>query len=233
MKLKYFTYGFFLTAAFLLKYNYATGQEITRLKTGCESQIEIHGSSNVNQFQLINYNPKIVRLPDGVEGKQRYQRIEVPVNQFKGANKRMRNDFLEMVNASEYPFIIMAIEPRSLAECREKKGLSDFKTMITIAGVSNSYVVPCGIDTCKSSGYVLKGDLEVKLTDFGIDPPQKFFGLVKVNNEVLIDYVFRFETDDAIFRSALREQTGLFLTQKGHYTSEFHRIPSKFENTVR
>ncbi len=207
MKLKFFTYSFLLAAAFLLKYNYATGQEKTLLETDCESHIEIHGSSNVNQFQLINHNPKIIRLPGGVEVKQRYQSIEVPINQFKGSNKRMRNDFLEMVNASKYPFIIMAIEPRSLAECRKNKGLSDFETIITIAGVSNSYVVPCGIDTCKSSGYVLKGNLVVKLTDFGIDPPQKFFGLVKVDNEVLIDYVLRFQTDDAIFRLSMREQT--------------------------
>jgi len=208
MKLKFFTYSFFLTAAFLLHYSYdAAGQEKTLSKTGCVSHIEIHGSSNVNQFQLINHNPKIVRLPGGVEGKQRYQRIEIAVNQFKGANNRMRNDFLEMVNASEYPFIIMAIEPRNLAECRKDKGLSDFKTIITIAGVSNSYVVPCGIDTCKTSGYLLKGNLKVKLTDFKIDPPKKFFGLVKVDNEVLIDYVFRFQTDDAIFRLSMREQT--------------------------
>jgi|AntRauTorcE11898_2_1112593.scaffolds.fasta_scaffold00719_8 hypothetical protein len=207
MKLKFFTYSFFLAAAFLLKYNYATGQEKPLSNTDCESHIEIHGSSNVNQFQLINHDPKIIRLSGADNDKKRYQRIEIAVNQFEGANKQMRNDFLEMVNASEYPFIIMAIEPRSLVECRKDKGVSDFKTIITIAGVSNSYVVPCGIDTCKSSGYLLKGNLEVKLTDFKIDPLQKIFGLVKVDNEVLIDYVFRFQTDDAIFRLSMREQT--------------------------
>ena len=90
----------------------------------------------------------------------------------------------------------MTIESRNMAECLKNKGLSDFKTEITIAGVSQRFVVPCGVDTCLSSGYVLKGSLEVKLTDFGIDPPKKFFGLVKVNNEVLIDYVFSFQTDN-------------------------------------
>jgi hypothetical protein len=201
MKLKFFTYVFFLAAAFLLLYSYyAAGQEKAVAEAGCVSHIKIHGSSNVNQFQLINHNPKIIRLSGGDEGKQRYQRIEVPVNQFKGANKRMRKDFLEMVNASEYPFIIMAIEPRSLEECRNVKGLSDFKTTITIAGVSNSYVVPCSIDSCESSGYLLKGSLEVKLTDFKIDPPKKLFGMIKVDNEVLIDYVFKFYPGDAIFQ---------------------------------
>lgn len=201
MRWKLIKYSFFLAVAFLLQFNYeVTGQDLSDMKNDCESYISIHGSSNVNQFQLINHNPKVVRRSDQSDDQNSDQRIEIPVHQFEGANRRMREDFHEMVNASEYPFIIMNIERRNLDECMKARGLSDFKTKITIAGVTRSYIVPCGVDTCESSGYVLKGNLEVKLTDFGIDPPQKFLGLVKVNNEVLIDYVFRFQADDPIFR---------------------------------
>lgn len=197
-----------MATTFLLQYEYdAAGQELPEMENGCENHISIHGSSNVNQFELINHKPKIVRLSDENNDK-RYQRIEIAVDEFTGDNKRMRKDFLEMVNASEYPYIIMAIEPRGLAECRKDKGLSDFKTKITIAGVSKTYIVPCGVDSCKSSGYVLKGNLEVKLTDFGIDPPKKFFGIIKVDNEVLINYVFRFHPDDDIFRLSMRDKPG-------------------------
>jgi hypothetical protein len=212
MKLQYFICGFLLAVGYLLQNNFAAGQEKTLSEADCESYIEIHGSSNINQFQLINHNPKIIRHSGGDEMNQGYQRVEIPADQFEGNNNRMRNDFLEMINASEYPFIIMAIEPRSLAECRKIKGMSDFKTIITIAGVSQNYVVPCAIYACENSGYVLKGNLEVKLTDFGIDPPRKFFGIVKVNNEVFIDYVFRFQTDDDIFRSDITPGTVVYFT---------------------
>jgi hypothetical protein len=195
-----------LAAALLLQYkDDVAGQEFLKVETECENHISIHGSSNVNQFQLINHNPKIIRLSDGVGDKKHYQRIEVAVDEFTSENKRMRKDFLEMVNAKEYPHIIVAIEPRGLAECRKDKGLSDFKTNITITGISNSYNVPCGVDSCDSSGYVLKGKLEVKLTDFGIDLPKKFFGIIKVDNEVLIDYFFKFRPDDDIFQLSMRE----------------------------
>ncbi len=196
-------------AVFLLQYKYdVAGQELPEMENGCESHISIHASSNVNQFQLINHRPKIIRLSDGDNNNKRYQRIEIAVNEFKGDNNRMRKDFLEMVNASQYPFITMAIEPRRLEECRQNTGLTDFTTIITIAGVSKSYVVPCSIDSCESSGYLLKGNLRVKLTDFGIDPPQKFFGILKVDNEVLIDYAFRFQPGDDIFRSTLNGKPG-------------------------
>lgn len=206
MKLKILQYIFFLAVVILMHHNYAQGQDVTDAENDCVNHISIHGSSNVNRFQLINHNPKILRLSNRDNDNKPYQRIEIAANDFKGDNDRMRKDFLEMVNASEYPFITLDIESRSLKECRKKKETRDFKTIITIAGVSNSYVVPCKLDSCRSSGYMLKGNLKVKLTDFGIDPPQKFFGIIKVNNEVLIDYVFRFQPDDAIFRSALNEK---------------------------
>ncbi|MFO7977404.1 MAG: YceI family protein [Bacteroidales bacterium] len=201
MSLILLKYSLYLAAAFLLHFNdEAAGRELPEIDNECESHISIHGSSNVNQFQLINHNPRIVKRSDQGQEEERSQRIEIPVNEFQGDNKRMREDFLELVNASEYPLIIMTIEPRNLEECLKARGLSDFKTEITMAGVTQHYIVPCGVDTCERSGYVLRGSLEVELTDFGIDPPRKFFGLVKVNNEVLIDYVFRFETDDDIFQ---------------------------------
>ncbi len=175
-------------------------QEKPLRETGCDSYIEIHGSSNVNQFQLINHSPKVVNLSQGNKVMGGYQRVEIDVNQFKADNTQMREDFLEMVNAKEYPVILMDIEPRSLAECKEKTGLPNFRTIINIAGVSRSYIVPCKIDSCQSSGYQLKGKLNFKLTDFEINPPQRIFGLVKVNDEVFIDYAFRFLAEDDIFK---------------------------------
>lgn len=220
MDLKFFKYSLYLAAAFLLQCKYdATGQEAPTIENSCKSHISIHGSSNINQFQLINHNPKIVRLQDSVNYKKRDQRIEISVNQFEGTNKRIRKDFLEMVNASEYPFIIMVIEPRGLAKCRNEKGLSDFKTEITIAGVSKRYVVPCSIDSCENSGYVLKGRLEIKLTDFGIDPPKKLLGIIEVDNEVRIDYNFRFRTDDDIFRISMHEKPDFYDVPSSWLTS--------------
>ena len=97
-----------------------------------------------------------------------------------------------MLNAEKYPFIKIAIERREFAKCVGKKGLTDFKTEITVAGNSNFYKVPCAVYACKKTGYIIEGNLDARLTDFGIEPPRKFFGLVKVNDEINIHYVFWF-----------------------------------------
>lgn len=200
MKLKYLRHTFILAIVILLQFHSASGEKSPGAESDCVSIISIHGSSNVNKFQLTNHNPRIVRSSEKAEDKKRYQRIQIAVTEFQGENERMREDFLELVNASEYPFISMAIEPRILQRCLKNKGVFDFKTIITMAGITKSYIVPCKLDTCGSSSYMLNGKLEIKLTDFGIEPPRKFFGLIKVHNEVLIDYVFRFQADDDIFR---------------------------------
>lgn len=171
-------------------FSYAEGSDKNKLPDSedCYSYISILGSSNVNQFEFTNANPQIETTtanpyPD--------RRIKIPVYSFEASNKRMLSDFHEMVKAEEHPYIDITIEPRHTADFEETSGLTRFRTVVTIAGKSNEYIVPSHISGCTKSGYMLQGDLEVKLTDFGIDPPTKVFGAVKVNDNVFINFAFQ------------------------------------------
>jgi hypothetical protein len=158
----------------------------------CNNYISIDGSSNINQFRFVNYEPII---PPKIHQNNH---VQIPVYSFQATNKRMLMDFYDMVNASDHPYINIFIEPKSQADFDEGSGKTNFKTQITIAGKTNQYNVPCEIIACEQSGYVLKGDLKIKLTDFDIDPPRKVFGTVKVNNEVFIKFAFTFPADETI-----------------------------------
>jgi len=162
----------------------------------CDNYIVIQGSSNINQFQFVNHNPQINPSAGTHQSAYPYWHIRIPVHAFTGAGTRMLNDFFKMVNAPEHPYIQIEIEPRELADFDETTGMTNFETDITLAGVTRTYVVPCQTVFCESSGFVLKGDLEVELTDFKIDPPEKVFGAVKVNNEVFITFAFRFRSEE-------------------------------------
>ena len=161
----------------------------------CHSYISIHGSSNVNQFQFTNDSPEIEAL---TANPFMDSRIKIPVRNFEASNKRMLNDFYDMVKASEYPYIDITIEPRNSADFEETSGLTRFRTIVTIAGKSNEYIVPSHISGCTKSGYMLQGDLEVKLTDFDIEPPTKVFGAVKVNDDVFINFAFQLPEEGAL-----------------------------------
>lgn len=162
----------------------------------CENFIDIQGSSNINRFRLINQSPQI--KTDNSFKNNGARDIQIPVNDFTAANNHMLKDFFNMVKAEEYPYIQIAIEPRNRADFDETSGLTNFRTKISLAGNSNNYTIPCEIVSCDNSAYLLKGQLKIELTDFNIDPPEKVFGAIKVNNEVFINFVFKLKNEDTL-----------------------------------
>jgi hypothetical protein len=163
--------------------------------TVCQSFVIIHGSSNINQFHFTHDQP-VVENTSGNFKSENY--IRISVNGFDNTNKKMLGDFHEMVNAEEYPFIDIEIEPEKSADFDETSGLTKFKSKISIAGKTNEYIIPSEISACQVSGYMLKGNLMVKLTDFGIEPPRKVLGAVKVNDEVFINFAFRIPAEGVL-----------------------------------
>ena len=159
----------------------------------CIDYVIIQGSSNINQFEFINYEPEVETDLNKPQKKEDYRNIQIPVKKFSGPNNRMLNDFLKMVKASEYPYIKIDIEPREKADFDEVTGLTNFRTRISIAGNTHTFVIPCQINFCEDSEMVLEGDLELELSDFEIEPPKKLLGTVKVNDEVFITFAFKYE----------------------------------------
>jgi hypothetical protein len=61
--------------------------------------------------------------------------------------------------------------------------------LITIAGITRKYSVECAVQEC-SGYYYLKGKEVIKLSDFKLKPPSRLLGMVKVNNEIDVDFGF-------------------------------------------
>lgn len=186
-------YNLTVLALFSLSFiNYKGDKNELKVDEECTNYILIQGSSNINQFEFINYEPKVNPLEITLQDNDPYQNIQIPVDKFQGPNHRMRNDFLNMVNASEYPFIKIDIEPRNKADFDEVTGLTNFRTKISIAGNTKTFIVPCQINFCDDSEMMLEGDLELELSDFEIEPPKKLLGTIKVNDEVFITFAFKY-----------------------------------------
>lgn len=198
--LKFLKYIVFFATA-LLVHSYGSAAEKDKSKADAESEcknfILIQGSSNINQFRLVNQSPQI-KTENDLDDISADRNIQIPVYEFTATNNHMLKDFFNMVHASEFPYIQISIEPRSRADFDETSGLTNFTTEITLAGNSKSYTVPCEILNCENSAFLLKGKLKVELTDFNIDPPEKVFGAIKVNNEVFINFVFKLKNENSL-----------------------------------
>lgn len=168
----------------------ASNKKKTDIPDDCNNYVLIEGSSNINRFEFVNFNPSVANKQRETQ-KTDGQNIKIPVKKFTTRNNMMRRDFLEMLNAAEYPYIRINIESADSAYHDKETGLTYFDTKITLAGNTQSYRVPCKIISCEN-GQVVKGKLELELSAFDIDPPQKVLGTVKVNNEVFITFAFNY-----------------------------------------
>jgi hypothetical protein len=158
----------------------------------CTSYIFISGESNVNTFEFtwVNENgedqlDKFEYLTDSP-----FFKIGVPVRDFKARNSMMFKDFMELMKAKDYPKILIAIPVEQISKVKSGEYLLNPEIIITIAGVSNAYKVPCYVRGCSGNAVHVNGVKKISLTDFGIIPPERLEGLVRVKNEINVDFGF-------------------------------------------
>lgn len=160
------------------------------------SYLNIYGRTNVNSFEffLPNTQEEFARQHIDIDtSPARTMNLSFPVRKLKTENEAMYDDFLELLREKEYPEIAIGIDNTPLLESQE-----DFQTIepvisIRMAGVTRRYKIRCEVEK-NTFGKYIKGMVKIKLTDFNLEPPSKFLGLIKVRDEVRINFAILFST---------------------------------------
>ena len=154
----------------------------------CSNYILISGESNINLFSFT-YNSTIARSSKIFiyTGDTGIIKISIPIRDFEASNPLMYNDFLKLMKAAEYPRITISFSKRQLE-------LADNETYplcpeigITIAGITRAYPINCTINNCADKLYI-NGSKKIRLTDFNLHPPEKLNGLVRVQDEINVNF---------------------------------------------
>lgn len=158
------------------------------------SYINIAGKTNVNSFEFYLANSKndVGILPvDLTDQPHRELSLKIPVRKLKTDNQMMYSDFLKLLKENEYPNISIGIDNTPLMESFEDELSIEPVIDITIAGVTRQYRVKCNVEKFSEGKYV-KGTTIIRLTDFNLEPPTKMLGLIKVKDEVSINFAILF-----------------------------------------
>jgi hypothetical protein len=161
----------------------------------CDGTISILGSTNVNSFELKNSMAHITinackHSKDSIALKTKKFTLQIPVRNFKTDNAQIYKDFLSLTKSSQHPTIQVGIGLSNLHNLLSRPRSISFPVEITIAGVTKSYVVSCLVSTRSDGCLSVTGSQKMKLTDFNMTPPAKMLGLVKVNNEIIVNFGF-------------------------------------------
>ena len=176
----------------------AIGQEY-RIFIHPSSKVTVFGSTNVNSFKFeymeeisidrpvrVNRQDGALKLSGGM--------INLKVRAFDSGNGIMNKDFRKMLLEEENPFI--QVELKELRPAWQSGGFwQEGKAEITvnINAVVKTYTVSCKVENPGS--LLIFGKQKILLTDFGLIPPVRMMGMVKVSEWVDLDFALRFATD--------------------------------------
>ena len=165
----------------------------TLWKVSEESVVEVVGSTNVNQFQCnsLRYSGEdqliSVFYPDRKVTEWSGEVVILSKN-FDCYNKIMTKDFKETVLAEEHPEIKVRFIQLKKHSASNNEDQLDGQVEITLAGVTKRFPISCFMMNRSGGQTHLRGQQTLHFSEFGIEPPVKFLGTVKVKNSITVNF---------------------------------------------
>lgn len=163
-----------------------------------ESRFWIRGSSTVNTFTCT---VDTVRgdgwLPDAASSVDAASRatskavVTVPVDRFDCDNDRMTRDLQETLRADVHPTIRFRLHDATIVSPPDTSGgwyRIEALGHLTVSGTERLVRVHAWGRPLHDSIYRVHGCKVIKMTYFGVEPPTKFFGAVKVHDAIRVHF---------------------------------------------
>jgi hypothetical protein len=185
----------FRVLAIFLPISFTTVEEdiVHNLIVQPSSAILIDGKSNVNKFRCTSdqYNGSDTLIFKTVNNKTVFVRGNVKLNAsgFDCGMRAITKDFAETINVEKFPFItieFISFEEVLHYKTTEERFLSKLK--LTLASVSKTVELRCGAKKDAQGLIHLKGARNFTFSDFGLDPPEKMGGLIKVDEKLNVNF---------------------------------------------
>ncbi|WP_420576275.1 hypothetical protein [Ekhidna sp.] len=164
------------------------------------SSIVIKGETNVNKFQCKMDQPalndSIVVKNIWLNQKLEFEglKLKYRVDHFACGIRAMDSDFQELLKAEDEPYLYLQLNSITLHPSNDafEELDVDAEVEVLLAGVRKKIQVKGGkVINHSSAQMTLKGDKELLMTDFNIEPPTKMFGMIKVTDDIEIEFVIR------------------------------------------
>lgn len=161
------------------------------------STFTIYGSTNLNTFEctLVQNVPSnsisVTSQKSEMEIFFTGLTMEYPIKQFDCGLEAMSQDLRNTLKYEQYPNLYLTINSISIKKENQEIEKLKVKSSVTIeiAGVSYQTSVEDGIVINHTeNALTLSGTQKLSMSYFNIEPPSKFFGMVKVNSDLSVGF---------------------------------------------
>lgn len=161
------------------------------------SKLAIDGSSNINTFKCVCKETfaerKAMLIVDTERATADFQSttLSLTTKKLDCGKKPINQDMYNTLRADEFPQIKIDLDEVSrMATLQMEQGKGESymqaRTTITIAGVGRAVNLDVSAQKIGDQRFRFRSSKKLKMTDFGLTPPQPLFGMIKVNNEIVI-----------------------------------------------
>jgi hypothetical protein len=188
-----------------LAVSFNSSSQIFRFTSVNITEVIINGKSNIEKFDLHlidkdNFHCKsAISIIDG-----KTLEFEIPVENIQSRKTYIEEDFKKIINEKEFPYIRLRIGSDQL-NLLLKRNSEKLETSLTIAGRSNEYPIEIKEFQVNDTTCQIDGKIELFLSDYAIDPVSKLFGIIRVEDKVVINFKLNLQSNFAD------------ITQKGNF----------------
>jgi hypothetical protein len=158
------------------------------------SYLNIQGKSNVNTFRCdvkqYLHADTILLYKDGWPREQFPVKggLIIQLNQFDCHQKHMTSDLRKTLKADRSPY--MKIDLLSIGDLTPSAGKNIKGTLtIELAGVKRKIEVNYTVQQAQGTYLHVQGTCQVLFSDFGLTPPEKLAGLIKVAQQIDVRFL--------------------------------------------
>jgi hypothetical protein len=158
------------------------------------SSLSVNGTTNINSFQcdINNYSlpdtltllramPKGQLLP--MNGK-----LNLEIEAFDCHNRMMTADLRKTLKAKLYPILVVKfISINSFPDFKNPSKITGVVD-ISLSGVNKRFEINYLFTGDEKQDVHLKGNQKIHFSDFNLTPPSKLGGVIKANDELLVEF---------------------------------------------
>ena len=185
---RFFRFFILATTAFLLTAN-LNAQSI---KKTFSYEITLLGNSNIHKWTMkssgsnLEANFNMDQATKQLEGIQPLT-LNMPVKSLKSDEGLLNSRAYDALKADKFPHITF-----KLISATPSGSQMTLRGQLTISGNTRDITLVANSQRNADGSYVLSGTKAIKMTEFGLTPPKYMMGVMKVYDDLTINYSIRF-----------------------------------------
>lgn len=151
------------------------------------SVITINGTSNLHDWKSKSETIKGELILAG-ENQVKSFSLDIPVKSIKSGEKLMDSKTYETFNADRHPNISFRLTDVSNLQINGNNVNVVFNGNLTMAGATKKIAIKATGKNIKAGTYTFNGSVNLKMTDFKMQPPTALLGTMKVGDGVKLAF---------------------------------------------